>query len=172
MTSQAQHRDVTDFTEHEWKLLVELPERVVIAATSAEADGMRRTIDEGLAGDRGIESGRHSDSTLVRRVAAELWTDDDTGAPQPVAVEFNDRDRGVAEVLADCRRAAELLAAKAAPADAVAYREWLAVIAQRVCGAARTGGFLGIGGVPISAAEHRFLADLSAAFGAEGTQPG
>ncbi|MEV0839055.1 hypothetical protein AB0I55_05795 [Actinocatenispora sera] len=165
MTSQTQHRDVTDFTPHEWQLLVELPERVVIAATSAEADGMRRTIDEGLAGDRAIETGRHSDSPLVRRVAAELWTDDDTEAPRPAAVEFNDRARGVADVLAACRRVADVLAAKAAPADAAAYRDWIGAIADRVCAAARSGGFLGIGGEAVSAAERRFLAELAAAFG-------
>jgi len=155
---------VTDFSPYEWRLLVELPERVVIAATSAEPDGMRRTVDEGMAGDRAIEAGRHSDSPLVRRVAAELWTDDDAGAPRPTAVEFNDRARGVAEVLAACRRAADLLAARAARADADAYRDWIGDIAQQVCAAARSGGFLGFGGEPISTAERRFLADLTAAF--------
>lgn len=159
MSSQTQ--GATGYSTAEWELLVELPELVVIAATSAEADGMRRTVDEGLAGDRAIEAGRHSDSPLVRRVAAELWTDDDTGAePQPTAVEFNDRRKGLADVLAKARRAAAMLSDRAAPADARAYREWLLAIAQQVCAAARSGGFLGIGGEQISTAEHAFLAGL------------
>ncbi|GAA3517053.1 hypothetical protein [Actinocatenispora rupis] len=163
MSSQAEERPTrtTDYTPSEWRLLVELPELVVIAATSAEADGMRRTVDEGMAGDRGIESGTHSDSPLVRKVAAELWTDDDTGTPQPTAVEFNDRAKGLADTLAKARRAATVLAAKAAPADARAYTEWVSRIAEVVCGAAKSGGFLGIGGESVSPAERRFLTSLS-----------
>ncbi|HEY3505684.1 MAG TPA: hypothetical protein VGN37_23215 [Actinocatenispora sp.] len=163
MSSQAEQRPArtTDYSPNEWQLLVELPELVVIAATSAEPDGMRRTVDEGLAGDRGIESGRHSDSPLVRRVAAELWTDDDTGSPQPTAVEFNDRAKGLTDTLAKVRRAAALLAEKAAPADAHAYAQWLTGIAESVCGAAKSGGFLGIGGEAVSPAEQRFLGSLA-----------
>jgi hypothetical protein len=162
MSSQTQ--GATGYSTAEWELLVELPELVVIAATSAEADGMRRTVDEGLAGDQAIEAGRHSDSPLVRRIAAELWTGDDTAAePQPTAVEFNDRRQGLADVLAKARRAAAMLAGRAAPADARAYRDWLLAIAKHVCAAARSGGFLGIGGEQISTAERAFLAELDGA---------
>lgn len=159
MSSQTQGDN--GYSTDEWQLLVELPELVVIAATSAEADGMRRTVDEGLAGDRAIEAGRHSDSPLVRRVAAELWTDDDSGTePQPTAVEFNDRRKGLADVLAKARQVAGVLSSRAAPADAAAYRDWLRAIAEQVCAAARSGGFLGIGGEQISAAERAFLTNL------------
>ncbi len=160
MSSQTER--TTEYSPEEWQLLVELPELVVIAATSAEPDGMRRTIDEGLAGDKGIESGRRSDSPLVRRVAGELWTDEDAGEPQPAAVEFNDRSQGLADVLAKCRQAVGVLG-REAPADARAYCDWLVAIAEQVCGAAKSGGFLGLGGEQLSSAERQFLADLAAA---------
>ena len=159
MSSQTQ--GATGYSTAEWELLVELPELVAIAATSAEADGMRRTVDEGLAADRAIEAGRHSDSPLVRRVAAELWTDDDTGdEPRPTAIEFNNRRAGLADTLAKARRVAMVLGNKAAPADADAYRGWMLAIAREVCAAARSGGFLGLGGEQISPAERDFLAEL------------
>lgn len=165
MTSQPQS-DKTDYSEPEWELLTELPDLVVIAATSAEADGARRTIDEGLEGGRAIEAGRRSDSPLVRAVAAELWTDEEsTDEPQPAAVEFNNRAKGLADTLAKARQAAALLAAKAAPADAAAYKGWLDDIAERVCEAAKSGGFLGVGGEQVSDNERRFLTDLRAALG-------
>jgi hypothetical protein len=165
MTSQPESIQ-TDYSATEWELLTELPDLVVIAATSAEADGARRTIDEGLAGDRGIEAGRRSDSPLVRAVAAELWTDEENAdEPQPAAVEFNNRRQGLADTLAKARQVAALLAAKAAPADAAAYKGWLDGIAEQVCGAAKSGGFLGIGGEQVSSAEQRFLTDLRAALG-------
>lgn len=154
----------TEFSPDEWRTLLDLPGAVVIAATSAEADGMRRTVDEGLAGSRAVEAGRHSDSPLVRRIATQLHDEAPDGA-QPSAVEFNDRAQGTAEVLAAGRRAYHVLR-KAAPADARAYREWVTAIAERVCAAARSGGFLGLGGVQVSDSERRFLTDLAAELGA------
>ncbi|MGA8114657.1 MAG: hypothetical protein WCA46_13410 [Actinocatenispora sp.] len=153
----------TEYSEEEWELLLELPEAVVIAATSAEADSMRRTVDEGLAGRHAIDAGRHSDSPLVRRIATELRAANSDG-PRPAAVEFNDRAEGLADVLAASREAAAVLK-KAAPADATAYRQWLTAIAEQVCGAAKSGGFLGLGGTQVSESEQRFLADLAAGLG-------
>ena len=162
MSSQTQ--GATGYSTDEWELLVELPELVSIAATSAEADGMRRTVEEGLAADRAIEAGRHSDSPLVRRVAAELWTDDDTGdEPRPTAIEFNDRRAGLADTLVKARRVALVLENRAAPADAAAYQEWMLAIGREVCAATRSGGFLGLGGEQISPAERAFLAELAEA---------
>lgn len=154
----------TSYADDEWELLTELPDLVVIAATSAEADGARRTVDEGLAGDRAIEAGRRSGSALVRSVAAELWTDEENSdEPQPAAVEFNDRRQGLADTLAKARQVAALLASRADPADAAAYKGWLGDIAETVCEAAKSGGFLGIGGEQVSSAERQFLTDLRAA---------
>lgn len=163
MSSQAEPR--APWSLAEWNLLVELPELVAIAATSAEADTARRTVDEGLAADRGIEAGRHSDSALVRAVADELWTDDEPpgGEPKPTAIEFNERRKGLAETLDKARHAAAEMAGRATPEDAAAYRDWLLDIAQQVCEAAKTGGFLGIGGVQVTEREQRFLTDLKAA---------
>ena len=45
------------FEPHEWELLVRLPARIMIAATSAEKDSDRRTVDEGLAGINAIAAG-------------------------------------------------------------------------------------------------------------------
>ncbi|HEY2949200.1 MAG TPA: hypothetical protein VGJ53_12520 [Micromonosporaceae bacterium] len=147
----------------EWELLIELPARVMIAATSAEPDRPRRTVAEGLAGMEAIAAGRAFDSDLVRTVVAAIYarSEDD----QPAVEEFTDRAAGLAEVLAACRAATRVLAARADPADSAAYRQWLQSIAARVCGASRSGGVLGLGRERFSAAERRFLADLGGALG-------
>lgn len=147
----------------EWALLVRLPARVMIAATSAEADSPRRTVAEGLAGMDAIAAGRASDSDLVRAVVAAIYAESEDD--QPAAEEFTDRAAGLAGVLATCEAAARVLAARADPADSAAYRQWLQNIAARVCRASRFGGVRGIGGDRFSAAERRFLADLGAALG-------
>ncbi|WP_412540427.1 hypothetical protein R8Z50_32180 [Longispora sp. K20-0274] len=153
------------YTGAEWELLVELPRSVVIAATSAEADGPRRTVNEGIAGHAGIQAGEIDDSALVRAVYADLFLlESDPDADElPAAEEFNNRAAGLAEVLDDARRAARVLAAKAEPADAAAYRVWLHRIAGSVSEAAHSGGFLGLGGDRVTSAEQRFMDDLAEA---------
>jgi hypothetical protein len=150
------------FSPEEWELLVRLPGQVVIAATSAEADGARRTVAEGLAGLDAIAAGRSSANPLVRTVVSTIYAEHD--ASQPAAEEFVDRAAGLAAVLMSCHRAAGLLAERSADDDRLAYQAWLQSIAERVCGAASSGGMFGLGGDLISAAEAQFLDDLSRAF--------
>ena len=149
------------FAPDEWTLLTHLPARVMIAATSASADAPRRTVAEGIAGLDAIAAGRSSDSDLVRAVVAAIYAESDEDTP--TAEEFTDRAAGLAEVLASCRAASTVLYARADPADAAAYRHWVSTVAARVCGAAKSGGVLGLGGERVSAAEGRFLADLGVA---------
>jgi hypothetical protein len=149
------------YPRHEWELLTGLPARVIVAATSAEPDGPRRTVAEGLAGLDAIAAGRAFDSDLVRAVVAAIYAE--SGDDRPVAEEFTDRAAGLAEVLGACREAAGVLAARADPADSAAYRQWVQSIAARVCGASRSGGLFGLGGEHVSPAERRFLDDLAIA---------
>jgi hypothetical protein len=159
--SAIRQRTALPFRRAEWDLLVKLPGRVVVAATSAQADSARHTVLEGLAGIDAIAAGRASASRLVRDVVAAIYQEPDDD--RPVAEEFQDRAAGIADVLAGCRSAGRLLAERTGRTDADAYRYWLVAIATRVCHAARTGGLLGVGGAAVSPAERRFLAELSAA---------
>lgn len=158
MPSQSSSGQATGlaFRPEEWDLLTRLPARVMIAATSAEADSARRTVAEGLAGLDAIAAGQSSASLLVRAVVHAIYAEpaEDT----PAAQEFVDRVGGLAEVLRDCRTASGMLVDRAAAPDSRAYRQWLLTIARTVCG---TGGLLGRH--RLSEAETRFLADLEAA---------
>jgi hypothetical protein len=149
------------FRRDEWELLVRLPGQVVVAATSAEADSPRRTVAEGLAGIEAIAAGRDSVSGLVRDVVATIYHETDT---PPAAEEYRDPAAGISGVLACCRRAAAVLATRAAREDADAYRHWIEAIGARVCHASRGTDLLGFGGPPVSEAEWHFLAELAAAF--------
>jgi hypothetical protein len=50
-----------------------------------------------------------------------------------------------------------------APADAAAFKAWLAQIGQSVADASSEGGFLGFGGVQVSDAEKATLAEIATA---------
>jgi hypothetical protein len=71
-----------------------------------------------------------------------------------------------AEIKAKCietlRQAGAVVDAKA-PGDAAAFKGWLRQISQHVAEAAKEGGFLGIGGVPVSEAEKATLTEISGA---------
>jgi hypothetical protein len=79
---------------------------------------------------------------IVRRESSEA-------TPRPRAVEA-------------LRQISALIETKA-PEDAPAFKVWLRQISQRVAEAAKEGGFLGFGGVPVSEAEKATLAEISAA---------
>ena len=66
-------RTVTPFTRAEWERLVKLPGRVVVAATSAQADSARHTVHEGLAGIDAIAAGRASASRLTMKPTWSMW---------------------------------------------------------------------------------------------------
>jgi hypothetical protein len=151
------------YSDEEWGLLVGLPESVMMAAIFAENDSVNRTADESGAGLDAIAAGRDSGSTLVRDVAQELVTrlgDPETGDLPPV-LEIGSRQVDVNDVLARARTVTDVLAAKAGPGEAAAYRHWLVGIADQVVNAAKSGGFLGIGGSWVSESERHFVEELS-----------
>jgi hypothetical protein len=158
MTSQAVYSD------EEWGLLVGLPQSVMMAAVLAENDSTNRTATESSAGLDAIAAGQDSGSTLVRDVALEVVTrlgDPETGELPPV-LELGGAGVDPGEVLDRARAATDLLAAKAGPGEAAAYRHWLVGIADQVVNAAKSGGFLGIGGSWVSESERHFVDELSA----------
>jgi hypothetical protein len=151
------------YSDEEWGLLVGLPQSVMLAAIFAENDSVNRTADESGAGLDAIAAGRDSGSTLVRDVALELVDrlgDPETGELPPV-LDVGTREVDLGEVLDRARTATDVLAAKAGPGEAAAYRHWLVGIADQVVNAAKSGGFLGIGGSWVSESERRFVDELS-----------
>jgi hypothetical protein len=148
-------------SRQEWELLVRLPRRVLVAATSAERDSGRHTVAEGLVGIESIAAGRASNSRLVRQVVTAIYAERDAEDDEaPAAEEFRDPEAGIAAVLEESRAAMRVLKDRIPLTDTRAYGNWLLSIATTVCEAARTGGVLGLGGAPISMAEQRFLDDL------------
>lgn len=151
------------FSDEEWGLLVGLPQSVMMAAISAESDGARRSHTEGSAGLDAIAAGRDSGSRLVEDVAGALVAqlgEPEVGEATPL-VEISDRADAEA-VLGQARSAAALLHAKAGPGEAAAYKHWIVGIAEQVVNAAKSGGFLGIGGEWVSESERQFLDELAA----------
>jgi hypothetical protein len=81
------------------------------------------------------------------------------------AHEVDSREELRGFVIDTCKKANELLAAKASPAEADEFKTWTLNIAENVAKAASEGGFLGIGGTQVSEGEKALFDELASAFG-------
>src|SRR5687768_3560949 len=104
-----------------------------------------------IASAKGGELG----NAFVADVTAETMRVFDTPATV-AAIEFRDRAAALVEVLERVRAVNHLVKNKAEIPDAMAYRRWLLAITDVVISAAKTGGFLGLGGALITPSEQRF----------------
>jgi hypothetical protein len=144
-----------DFALDEWNQLFQLPRWVVAAASAAQRDLAYRTTIEVEAGFIASANGRQTGNAFVTEVANETLKIYDNPSTVP-ATEFHNREAAIASVLDRVRAVNQLLKAKADVTDAMAYRRWLLTITDIVISAARTGGFLGIGGPYVTPAEQTF----------------
>jgi hypothetical protein len=155
----------TDFTSDEWKLLLESVMMAGIAVTAADPSGLWGTLKESFASAQTLASGKTGTSDLIKALVADF----ETSAGRGVAREgLKEQLKGskAAEIktksVDTLRRAAALLDTKA-PGEAAAVKAWLRQISHNVAEASKEGGFLGFGGIKVSAAETATLAEIDAA---------
>lgn len=161
----------SDYTDAEWATLVGAPVAVIAAVIGASPSN-----PVGIAQEVGAAVKAFEQAAETRRdnplIAALLLTLRDrfaafTGkAPEDAAAEQvdvfalgSDRERALGEI----RAATALLAERATPELGAEVRAWLNELAVAVAGAAREGGFLGIGGEPVNAPERAALDAIAAA---------
>lgn len=97
----------------------------------------------------------------------ELFAAGEGEAKAETKVEVSESDKDPAQraaLLAGLKDTMALLEAKAG-GDATAVKQWVYGVAEKVAGAAKEGGFLGIGAKALSAEEQTALAELKVALG-------
>jgi hypothetical protein len=147
-----------DFNAEEWTTVVNGPVYAGMRVISADRGG---TLRETIAMSRVYQEARahHGESELL-----------DELVKSPPSID-PDRLREVGGDIAtvasqQLRQGVEILEAKATPAEVDAYKKFVMTVAQAVASAHKEGGFLGIGGKPISDAENQALDEVSKALGA------
>lgn len=155
------------FTDAEWARLVESPLLAAIAVTAAEPSGVLGLLRESLAAAEALAAARAevNANPLVRAVAEAYATPEGRGDAEDAVQRHMQGCRPAdvtAHAVAGLVEVARLLETKA-PADAAAFKAWLHAIGERVAEAATEGGFLGLGGVKVSAAERATLAEIGRA---------
>jgi hypothetical protein len=157
------------FTADEWTLLRLAPSMIAGGVAASDPSGLFGSIKEAAAGARGMAEAFQSGSNL--ELFSALAADRSIpGMPDPKAlVGEGSREQQMQNfktaVLERVKSASDLVARKASPEEASAYRRMLVDIADQAANASSEGGFLGFGGVRVSDKEKAFLAEVSKAAG-------
>lgn len=146
-----------EFNAEEWATVVNAPLYAGVRVISAERGGtLRETAAIGRVYQQARE--RHGESELLDELVST-----------PPAID-PERMRAAGDVAAastqQLRNAMAILEAKATPAEIDDYKRFVMTVAQEAAAAHKEGGFLGIGGKPVSDAENRALDEISSSLGA------
>ncbi len=140
-----------EFNAEEWATLVEGPLLGALQVVAAERGG---TIRESLAIGRAYTEARqhHGESPLLDEIVASPPSVD----PKQLQ-EAGDLKSHASTRLATAVTLAE---AKATPEESQAYKQFVITVAEAAANANREGGFIGIGGKPVSTNEQAVLDEL------------
>jgi hypothetical protein len=157
------------FSTEEWNLLRLAPSLISGGMAAADPSGIFGSIKEATAGASGMAEAFKANSTL--ELFSSLGADRSIpGMPDPkTLLGEGSREQQMQNfkgaVLERVKGAVDLVARKASPAEADAYKQMLVGIAQKAAEASKEGGFLGFGGVRVSDKEQAFITEVKKAVG-------
>jgi hypothetical protein len=146
-----------EFNAEEWQTVVEGP---VLAGLRVVAASRGGTIRESLAVSKVYAAARQKqdDSELLDALVAS--------PPAVDAHQVRERGGDIATVSSDrLREALRLLGEKATPEEVEEYKAFVVEVARTAAEAHKEGGFIGIGGKPISEEEQAALDEIQTVLG-------
>lgn len=147
----------SDFNAEEWSTVAEAPLYAGMRMIAADRGG---TLRESLALGRVYQHAREGGG------ASGLLDELIKSPPSIDPAEVREAGGNIAGVASERLRAAiAILESKATSEETDAYKKFVMTVAQAVAGAHKEGGFLGIGGKPVSDAENQALDEISMALG-------
>jgi hypothetical protein len=153
----------SDYTAEEWNVIMQSPMAAAMMVMLASPSNPVGLAQEAFAVSKMLAEnvGKPSGVGLIDAVAEQIKDAEGRKAAQlPTPEAGADLAALKGRALDTLRQLSALLAAKAPADEATSFRQWLLATAQRVAGAAKEGGFLGIGGTSISAEETAAIAQV------------
>jgi hypothetical protein len=142
-----------DFTEEEWKTILEAPPSAgLIVILSDRGGSIRETFSMASAYTEARK--QHGDSELLDEIASAKPETDHTRAGSQEELKQHNLD--------NIRQAVALLKTKATDEEVEEYRKFISGLAERVA-EARKEGFLGLSGERVSDAERAAIGEVDAA---------
>lgn len=149
-----------DFTPADWQKIEAAPFMAGIAVTYGDLSNKRAIADEAAATGEAIKGAASSLSEIVRTIASRFAA----GQRPTIGSIPNKPEEALAALVDGCKGAHALVKAKA-PGEADAYARFLLDTAKAAAGAAREGGFIGVGIHKVSEGEQMAIAALALALG-------
>lgn len=151
----------SDFTVEEWNMLRQGPfmaSKLVIVASPSGPRGLKKE----------ISAAKHTIDEAVEFAHTPLLQSLSQDLKQIVSFPPLDEDPSSLHdtAVAVLKQVCGLLERKASPEEANEMKDWLIAIAQRTAEAAKEGGFLGMGGTPVTDRELEALDTIRSALDA------
>ena len=149
-----------DFNAEEWSTLLQGPPMAGLVVMAAERGG---TLRESLSMASAYAEVREQQGT------SELLDEIVSSRPEVDPKMLSDSSVDLTEAaMQRLREALEIVEGKAPAEEVEAYKGFVRQLAERVATSHKEGGFLGIGGKPVSDAEQKALDEIDAVLGAGG----
>jgi hypothetical protein len=144
-----------DFTEDEWKLVLEAPPSAGLIVIASDRGG---SVRESFSMAKAYTEARkeHGESELLDEIV--------TAKPEMDHTRYHSPEELKEATLGHLRDAVALLKEKATPEEVDEYRKFIVALANRVA-EARKEGFMGLSGERVSDAERSAIAEIEAALG-------
>ena len=156
----------SDYSEEEWTLLLKAPGMAGIAVVAAAPSGPIGVFKELTSMGKWILAAGENTSagTLPAAIVADIRAIAEKKLPAPQdekipAAELQSR------VLDTLRKAATILATKATPTEAEAYKQWILDVTTNIAKAAKEGTVFGFGGTLVSDRERSLVREIADALG-------
>jgi hypothetical protein len=160
-----------DYTAEEWNVIMQSPMAAAMVVMFASPSNPVGLAQESFAVSKMLAEnvGKPSGVGLIDAVAEQIKDPEGRKAAQPPSPQAGaDLAALKGRALDTLRQLSDVLAAKSTADEATSFRHWILATAQRVAGAAKEGGFLGIGGTSISAEETAAIAEVERMLGGAG----
>jgi hypothetical protein len=144
-----------DFTEQEWKLVLQGPPSAGMIVITAQRGGSLKE-SFSIAKAYGDARKEHGESELLDAIAASK--------PEIDRTRYHSAEELKENGLRHLREAVELLNQKAEPSEVDQYKRFVITLAQRVAEAHKE-GFLGLSGERVSEAERAAIDQIAEALG-------
>jgi hypothetical protein len=144
-----------DFTEEEWKVVLEAPPSAGLVVILSDRGGsIRETFSMAKAYTEARQ--QHGESELLDQIVAAKPETDRTRAGSPEELKQHNLD--------NVRQAVTVLKGKASDEEVAEYKKFILGLAERVA-EARKEGFLGLSGERVSDDERAAISEIEAALG-------
>ena len=153
--------NITNFTPEELSLIRDIIPLTGFAVAVAGNSGIIGTFKEAAATARGLgeAAAKYPQNELIQSLLKDFGQNR-PNMPKYNPLEANIQQKIKTDALEKIRQVIAVLSQKATPQEVSEFKQWIMAVSESVANAAKEGGFLGIGGERVSAAEKAVLSDL------------